>query len=123
MKKAKRQFINEKCLENHTQSCSLWFILFSASFFYYHYIVLIHRSSLDDWLRIYMLFFSLNQCHSFASALEKLCEAQNPMKIMKVFLMFICNCIISTIAYVIKLKALVQGRERCDISLKESRIH
>ena len=53
--------------------------------FFYHCIILIRRSSLDNWIRIHLFFFSLNQCHSFAFALEKLCEAQSPMMIMKIF--------------------------------------
>ena len=66
--------------------------LFQCSPFFYHYVVLIRRSPLDNWIRMHLFFFSLNQCHSFAFALEKLCEAQNLMMIMKIFLMFICDC-------------------------------
>ena len=104
IKSVRRQFIKEKCLANLTQSFPFFPIFFNALpfSFFYHCIILIRRSSLDNWIRIHLFFFSLNRCHSFPFALEKLCEPQNPMMIMKNFLMFICNCTISIIAYVIK---------------------
>ena len=47
IKQATRQFIKEKCLENLTLFFRIFFNALPFSFFY-HYVVLIRRSSLDN---------------------------------------------------------------------------
>ena len=124
IEKAKGQFIKENCVENLTQSFSFFHLFSCPLFFFFLSSYRFNPQIIIRQLASYKLVcvFWLNQNHSSVVCLEKLCEAQKPMTIMKIFLMFTCNCTISTITYVIKSNTLIQERRRLDISLRESRI-